>query len=203
MGLLVVVLAGCGPQGAGGSDVPAGIDGGGVGGGGSGNGGGSGGGGCGSPGPDVQQRLPVVDAAIATYPNPCLPYSDLVDTVTGYLPETERSTHAATRFAFKVGMVANQFAAAASLAECLYRADQLAIQVYQERDLPLSVGVVVVLGVSLEAAEALASCYLFDEPPRDPGFAEEFDPCLDIAADGGFVVFKVGSTESMCRAIGA
>jgi hypothetical protein len=199
MGLLMVA-AGCDPLDGGVSSAPPVIDGGGDGGG---SGGGSGGG-CGSPGEDVRQRLPAVDASIATYPNPCLPYSDLVATVTGYLPEAERSTYAATRFALKVGLVADRFATAASLTECLYRADQLAVQVYQERDRPLSVGVVVVVGISPEAVEAIASCYLFDEPPaQDPGFAEEFDPCLDVKADSGFVVFKVGSTETMCRAIGA
>ncbi|MBB4908508.1 hypothetical protein [Actinophytocola algeriensis] len=199
MGLLVVV-AGCDPLDAGVPGAPPGVGGGGV----DSGGGGSGGGGCGSPGENVRQRLPAVDDSIATFPNPCLPYSDLVGTVTGYIPETDRATYAATRFAFKVGLVANQFATAASLAECLYRADQLAIQVYQERDRPLSVGVVVVVGISPEAVADIASCYLFDEPPaQDPGFAEEFDPCLDVEADGGFVVFKVGSTETMCGAIGA
>lgn len=148
--------------------------------------------------------MPTVDASIATFPNPCLSYSDLVGTVTDYIPEPDRTTYAAKRFVFKVGLVANQFATAADLAECLYRADQLAIQVYQERDVPLSVGVAVVLGISAEAVEDVASCYLFDEPPgQDPGFAEpEFDPCLDIESDNSFVVFKVGLTETMCRAIG-
>jgi hypothetical protein len=162
-------------------------------------------GGCGSPGDNVRQRLPVVDASIATFTNPCLPFSDLVGTVTDYIPVPDRTTYAAKRFAFKAGLVANQLATAAGLAECLYRADQLAIQVYQERDVPLSVGVVVVVGISAEAAVDIASCYLFDEPANDdPGIVEpEFDPCLYIDGDGSYVTFKVGSTETMCRAIGA
>jgi hypothetical protein len=148
--------------------------------------------------------LPTVDASIATFPNPCLPYSDLVGMVAGYIPEPDRTAYGAKTFVFKVGLVANQLATAAGLADCLYRADQLAIQVYQERDVPLSVGVVVVLGISAEAVKDIASCYFIDEPSnQDPGVVEpEFDPCLDIEADNSFVVFKVGSTETMCRAIG-
>ncbi|MPZ81589.1 MAG: hypothetical protein GEV28_14780 [Actinophytocola sp.] len=203
MGLLAITLSGCDQLGGGvtaGGVEPTAVAGGG---GGSSGSSGGGAGGCGSPGENVRQRLPVLDGSIEVVSrNPCAPFSGLAGDVGDLIPEPDRASATAKDFVHKVGRVAGQVAAAADLVDCLYRADQLAVQIYQHVDARWSVGVVVVVGISAEAAVDAASCYLFDEPQHDPGVDEPaFEPCLDGSTDGEYAVIKVGSTAEMCDAL--
>ena len=128
--------------------------------------------GCRKPGEAIGHWLPTFDrslkeeATIKTVTtNPCPPFVELISQIDTLIPEGERrSGSVAKQFAVGVKGFAGRYLAAADTAKCLYEADQLTIGIYRHSDHPLSVGVVVAVGLDLAAD--LATCYVFGQPLR-------------------------------------
>lgn len=173
-------------------------------------------GGCTQAGPQTGQWLPVLDSAnerqatITTQENPCLPFSDLLGLVSDMLSGADApDAGTVTQFRDRVGVVANRFLAAADAVECGYETDGLAIVVYQHADHPWSVGLVVVVRLSVGAVVEAGFCYLgeqFDADvpgqfPRSGGNQIKPGLCGLAAQPEGYAVVALGTSNWMCGAL--
>jgi hypothetical protein len=148
---------------------------------------------CAEPGPEIRDRLPVLDRGVSTFAAPCVPFADLDGAVGEHLPAPDRATGAALDFLNKVRRVATRLGT-----DCRHAADRRAIRIYRHEDSPASVGVVAVVGTEN------AACFLLAAPDRDPGYpGPRYGTCLDTRVDQRFAVLAVASTERMCALLGA
>jgi hypothetical protein len=181
--------------------------------------------GCGQPGPQVGRWLPALEsskerqATITTRENPCLPFGQLPGIINTVIPDEEvpdRAKSDVGDFRYHVADVADRFLAYSDAVECGYETDGLAIVIYQHADHPWSVGLVVVVRLSVDAAVDAGLCYLgkqlgFDAPgdsPRSYGNQPRPDFCGLAAQPEGdngedYAVVALGSSNWMCEALQA
>ena len=172
---------------------------------------------CKQPGPQMRHWLPVFDPSrkheatiVPKATNPCLPFANLLDTAGQLTPDIEKEAKGvAATFARDLKTLAGHYVAVAGTAECLYRADRLAIGIYQDRDNRASVGVVIAVGRDFGTAVDVATCYLFGssleqyDPPADDEL--RYQPCADAVLplddDHPVAVLRFGTTNWMCDAL--
>jgi hypothetical protein len=175
-------------------------------------------GGCADAGPGVRQWLPVLDpsdghlSTIRVRENPCLPFGDLLGLVDDVIPDEgvpDMATDRVGEFREHVGGAADRFLAAEDAVECGYETDGLAIVVYQHADHPWSVGLVVVVRLSVDAVIDAGLCYLgkqlgLDEPgysTRSDGNQPHPEFCGLAAQPGDYAVVALGTSNWMCAAL--
>jgi hypothetical protein len=172
--------------------------------------------GCHRAGPGTGHWLPVLDtsdehqANISTRENPCLPFSDLIGLINDVIPESKVPEYAVdhvSTFRRAAQGAVDKFLAVEDGVECGYETDSLAIVVYQHSDEPWSVGLVVVVRLSLDAAIDVAGCYLekqlgFDAPPN-PVSINQIEPefCGLAGQPDDYAVVALGTSNWMCEAL--
>jgi hypothetical protein len=182
--------------------------------------------GCGQPGPGVAQWLPRLDPAqpgqryTTVKANPCLPFSGLLGWVSGLVPEREvtktaERKAAVSAFHINVKAAADRFLQAEDGLECGYETDSLAVDFYQDSKNPWSVGLVVVVRLSVRAAVDVGFCYLgkqlgYDAPPLTtaPSGGHPLTPgfcglaAKPEASNGeDYAVVALGTSNWMCDAL--
>lgn len=183
--------------------------------------------GCGQPGPGVGQWLPRLNPAepsqhdIRVKENPCAAFSGLLGWVNGFVPvrEVEKTVerkNALGAFRDKVKFAADRFLQVENGLECGYQTDSLAVDFYQDSKNLWSVGLVVVVRLSVRAAVDVGVCYLgqqlgVDAPPLStlrsggqhpltPGFCGLVGKPEGSSGES-YAVVALGTSNWMCAAL--
>jgi len=180
--------------------------------------------GCGQPGAGVGQWLPRLDPArptqrdITVRENPCAAFATLLGWVNGFVPEREVEDPggAVSTFRDKAKFAVDRFLQAENGLECGYETDSLAVDFYQDSKNRWSVGLVVVVRLSVRAAVEVGVCYLgkeagVDAPPFStlrsggqhpltPGFCG-LAAKPEASSGETYAVVALGTSNWMCDAL--
>lgn len=162
---------------------------------------------CDQPGPRIRSVLPNLGSRFPrVLTNPCVPLLDLADKALKSVPQAQRAGLAA--FQSRLGALVGGANVANTVLTCAYHTDRVGIVLYQERNQPGSLGLVLAIRGSVQAAGEVAACVLkvtlfgFRDGRRtDPAKAPCFEDAYRKKGGETYSIYWIGSTDSMCKAL--
>jgi len=155
--------------------------------------------------------LPAATAKFRTVStNPCVPLADLADQVLQFIPEADPEEPRIRKATFRTILTdtSGRVFAANDVASCAYETDRLAFRIYQQKDHAWSVGAVVVIRGTIDAAVEVAVCYfekglgVRNEPGHRTTPGPHWQPCADVVqpTHNGevYTVLYAATSDEMC-----